>query len=133
MKNLLLAALLLLSPLQVWACISVPPTPDEAARGYDSVGYVTGEEYPDYEATLIKEGTAQYSLLGRHIVRVTFTEALIGPLLGPMALETPCYATKPSAGDRAVVIRQSGHDYVLPATPEYESAIRAAIARLHGR
>ena len=133
MKSIQFAVLLLLAPQSALACLSLPPTPTEAARGTTLIGVVTGEDYPDYEAALIKTGAAQYPLLGSHVVRVTFTEALSGQLLGPLEIETPCYATKPTVGDRAIVIRFSGSDYVVPATPEYESAIRAAIADLPGR
>ena len=132
MKSTHLVALALLMPLPASACLSVPPTPAEALGGHVLVGYVTGESFPDYEATLVREGAAQYPRLGRHVVRVTPVEALVGPVLGPIEVETPCYAEKPSPGDRAIIIRKAGRDYVVPATPEYESAIKAAVAG-HGR
>jgi hypothetical protein len=132
MKSSHLALLVLLMPLPALACISLQPDPANTDGAHVLVGYVTGEAYPDYEATLVREGVAQYPRLGRHIVRVTPVEALAGPLLGPMEVETSCYAEKPSPGDRAIVIRKAGHTYVAPATPKYESAIRAALAG-HGR
>jgi hypothetical protein len=89
MKSSYLLALALLLPLPASACLSIPPSPTEAAGGYVLVGYVTGEQYPDYEAALLKDGKAQYPRLGRHIVRVTPVEALRGPRLGPIEVETP--------------------------------------------
>ena len=105
--------------------------PEYLAKGDVSVGYVTGDEYPDYEAALIKDGSAQYPLLGRHIVRVTFVAALKGPLLGPMSVETSCYDRKPSSGDRVLVYYQSGRYFVQPSTSKYETDLKAAIARHH--
>ena len=133
MKTPYALALLLLLPLSASACISLPPSPSDAARGIVLIGYVTGEEYPDYESTLIKDGESQYPLVGRHIVRVTFTEALGGELIGPLGVETPCYSPKPVSGERAIVVRLGGSDYVVPFSAEYDHAIRDAIALRKGR
>ena len=133
MKSFALVTFLLLAPLQASACISLPPKPSEAARGTILIGVVTGEHFPDYEASLIKTGSAQYPLIGRHVIRVTPTEALNGDLLGPLEVETPCYSPKPTVGDRVIVVRLSGRDYVVPATAEYEQSVRAAVAQKAGR
>ena len=124
-------ALFLIAPSS--ACISVRPDPEQAARGTVLIGYVTGEQYPDYEAALIRTPDLKWKFVGRHIVRVTPTEALHGELLGPVELVTPCYASDPKPGERAIVILYSGQDYVVPADAEYEQAIRDAIARHKSR
>jgi hypothetical protein len=133
MKRSLLVALLLLAPCTAFACISFPPDPQNAARGTVLIGYVTGEVYPDWEASLIKNGPGKYALFGRRVVRVAFTQAITGELIGSLEVETPCYASVPKLGERAIVVRLSGSDYVVPATPEYESAIQSAAQQRNGR
>jgi hypothetical protein len=117
------------------ACISLPPDPEKAARGTVLIGYVTGENYPDYEAALIRDGNSQYPRNGRHIVRVTPIESIHGELLGPIDIETPCYSGMPRVGERAIVIRAYGEEYVLPSdgNADYEKALRVAAAKLKKR
>ncbi len=121
--------LLLVFPFPALACIATAPTAEEAARGTVLVGYVTGENYPDYEAALIRDGKAQYPLLGRHVVRVTPVEALKGELLGPLEIETDCYADQPVKGERVIVVLGR----VVSATPEYEQALKDEIAKRQKR
>lgn len=126
MKSWLLAGFLFLPPCAAIACISSAPDPRSAARGTVLVGYITGEAFPDWEASLIKGGPTEHSLFGRRVVRVTFTHAITGEMIGALEVETPCYASVPEIGERAIVVRLDGADYVVPATSEYESAVQSA-------
>ena len=132
MKQISLALALLLAPVQAFACVAIEFPPQTVAKGDVSIGYVTGEEYPDYEAALIKDGASQQPRIGRHIVRITFVEALEGALLGPMTIETSCYDSRPTIGDRVVVFPLGSRYTVQLITPEYETALRAALLTQHG-
>lgn len=132
MKKISLALVLLLAASPALACVVMQFRPQTVAKGDVLLGYVTGEEYPDYEAALIKDGASQYPRNGRHVVRVTFVEALGGTLLGPMNVETSCYDSKPTVGDRVVVFPLGSRYTVQLITPEYEGALRAAVLTHQG-
>ena len=131
MKQISLALALLLASAPALACTAVQFPPTTVAKGDVFLGYVTGEEYPDYEAALIKEGASAHPRIGRHVVRVTFTEVLQGTLLGPMTIETSCYDSKPIIGDRVVVFPLGSRYTVQVVAPEYEAALRAAVLTQH--
>ena len=112
------------------ACIAVRPDPKLAVRGTVLIGIVTGEQFPDWEAALIKDPSWKWPKSGRRIVRVTPTESIHGELLGPIDIETPCYESVPKVGDRAIVVVYSGDDSVWSADVEYEGELRDAASKL---
>lgn len=126
MRIFLLAVLALLVPGAASACVAMQPSPQDAARGTVLVGYVTGVTFPDWEASLIKDGPKQYALFGRRVVRVTFIHAITGDLTGPLEVATPCYDSSPKLGDRAIVVASGTSYYVMLSTPEYEGAVEEA-------
>lgn len=127
-----LAIFLLFSALpigQAHACSPPPPRPERDARAESvQVGYVVGERWPDYEASLIAGGKPSLQW-DRRLVRVVFTEALKGKLSLPREVSAPCSAPFPEIRERVFVVHHKDGDYLIPADfPDYERELRAAIA-----
>lgn len=126
-------AIALLSSLAV--CSSVescePPTMDVVAFASEaeavSVGYVTGESFPDFEdAVLSRTGELQVPLWGERVVRVALRESLRGapPLASIVNISVPCGGPTPRIFDRVVVAKSGeGIDWIGDAET-YESAFR---------
>jgi hypothetical protein len=127
----LASVLALLSTSTSQACIPVTPDATNAVRGTVLIGIVTAEMYPDYEAALIRDPNWKHPLSGRHIVRVTPTEAISGEILGSIDVETSCWASTPKLGDRVIVLayQGSGDLQVVDGDPAYEKALREAAAK----